>query len=72
MNIPFTGLNEIIHLNAENIPEYIWHFASAMFVNESLWQNPNAISQELQQEGYSDDYINTYLSYVNMQQTTLI
>ena len=70
MNIPFTDPNEIIHPNAENIPEYIRHFASAIFVNESFWQNSNAIKQELQREGHSDDYINTYLSYVNMQRTT--
>ena len=31
-NITLTDLNEIIHPNAENIPEYIRHFASAMFV----------------------------------------
>ena len=33
MNISFGNLNEIIHPNAENIPEYICHFASAAFVN---------------------------------------
>ena len=27
MNIPFTYPNEIIHPNAENIPEYIRHYA---------------------------------------------
>ena len=70
MNIAFTDLNEIIHPNAENIPEYIRHFASAMFVNESHWRNSNAIIKELQYEGHSDDYINTYLSYLKMQQTT--
>ena len=55
MNIPFADPNEIIHPNAENIPEYIRHFASAIFVNESFWQNSNAITLELQQEGHSDD-----------------
>ena len=70
MNIPFTDPNEIIHPNAENIPEYIRHFASAIFVNQSFWQKANAITQELQQEGHTDDCINTLLSYVNMQQTT--
>ena len=31
MNIPFTDLNEIIHPRAESFPEYIRHFASALF-----------------------------------------
>ena len=70
MNIPFTDLIEIIHLRAESIPEYIHHFASALFVNDSFWNNVNAITQELQVEGNSDDYINSYLSYINMLRTT--
>ena len=70
MNIPFTDLNEIIHLNAESIPEYIRHFASALFVNDIFWNNVNGITHELQVEGNSDDYINSYLSYVNMLRTT--
>ena len=48
MNIPFTYLNEIIHPNAESIPEYIRHFASAVFVNQSYWPNTDTIIQELQ------------------------
>ena len=70
MNIPFTDLNEIIHPNAESIPEYIRHFARALFVNDSFWKNVDAITHELQIEGNSDDYINPYLSYINMLQTT--
>ena len=70
MNILFTDLNEIIHPNAESIPEYIRHFASALFVTDSFWNNVNAITHELQVEGNSDDYINSYLSYVNMLQAT--
>ena len=70
MDVSFTALNEIIHPNAESIPEYIRHFASALFVNDSFWNNSNAITQELQLERNSDDYINTYLSYINMLQTT--
>ena len=31
MNVSFRNLNEIIHPNAENIPEYIRHYASAIF-----------------------------------------
>ena len=70
MNILFTDLNEIIHPNAESITEYIRHFASALFVTDSFWNNVNAITHELQVEGNSDDYINSYLSYVNMLQAT--
>ena len=70
MNMSFTDPNEIIHPNAESIPEYIRHFASAMFVNESFWNNSNAITEELQMERNTDNYMNTYLSYINMLQTT--
>ena len=38
-NVPFSNLNDIIHPNAENIPEYIRHFASAMFIYGSFWMN---------------------------------
>ena len=68
-SITLTDLNEIIHPNAENIPEYIRHFASAMFVMKSFWHNSNAIIKELQLEGNLDDYIHTYIRYVNMLQT---
>ena len=51
MNVPFTDLSEIIHPKAEDIPEYIRNFASAMFVNGSYWRNSNAIMEELQREG---------------------
>ena len=70
MNIPFTDLNEIIHPQAESIPEYIRHFASAMFVNGSFSNNSDAITKELQIEGNTDDCRNTYLSYINMLKTT--
>ena len=70
MNIPFSDLNEIIHPNAESIPEHIRHFASAIFVNESFWNNPNAVTEELQMEANRDDYISTDLSYINMLQVT--
>ena len=70
MNMSFTDPNEIIHPNAESIPEYIRHFASAMFVNESFWNNSNAITEELQMERNTYNYISTYLSYINMLQTT--
>ena len=70
MNILFTYPNEIIHPNAGSLPEYIRHFASVMFVNASFWNNSNAITEELQIKGNTDDYINTYLSYINMPKTT--
>ena len=70
MSISFTDPNEILHRNAESIPEYIWHFASALFVNGSFWNNTDAITEELQIKGNTDDYINTYLSYINMLKTT--
>ena len=66
MNLPFTDLNQIIHPNAEDIPEYIWHLQMACL--SSYWCNSSAIMKELQREGHTDDYVNTYLSYVNMQQ----
>ena len=40
------------------------------FVNDSFWNNVNAITHELQVEGNSDDYINSYFSYINMLRTT--
>ena len=70
MNIPFTDLNEIIHPNAESIPEHIRHFTSAIFIKGSFWNNPNAVTKELQMEANSDDYISRYLSYLNMLQAT--
>ena len=70
MNISFRNLNEIIHLNAENIPGYIRLYASAMFVNETFWSDNSKIPQELQLEGHCNDYIESYMSYVEMQCTT--
>ena len=51
MNVPFSNLNDIIHPNAENIPEYIRHLASAMFLNDSYWMNRKLVAEELQKEG---------------------
>ena len=70
MNISFTNLNEIIHPNAENIPEYIRHFASAVFGNADFWNNDSKILEELQLEAHRSDYIQSYISYINMQRTT--
>ena len=70
MNVPFSNLNEIIHPNAESIPEYIHHFASAMFVNESFWNNQTSITDELEREGNLDDHIDSYLSHTYMLKKT--
>ena len=70
INISFRNLDEIIHPNAENIPEYICHFASAVFVNEDFWNNDRNILHELQLEAHREDYIQSYISYINMQRTT--
>ena len=57
-------------IHAENIPDYIRHYASAMFVNETFWNDNSKILQELQLEGHCNDYIKSYMSYVEMQCTT--
>ena len=70
MNVSFRNLNEIIHPNAENIPEYIRHYASAIFVNGSFWNDPSKILDEIKFEGHHSDYIRSYISFVDMQRTT--
>ena len=70
MNISFRNLNEIIHPNAENIPQYIHHFASSVFIKGDFWNNNHKILEELQLEAHRQDYIQSYISYVNMQRTT--
>ena len=70
MNVSFRNLNEIIHPNAENIPEYIRHYASAVFVNASFWNDQSKILSEIQYEGNHNDYIKAYMSFVNMQHAT--
>ena len=69
MNVSFTNLNEIIHPDADNIPKYIRHLASDMFANSSLWEDSNK-EDELKMEGHSQDYIDSYMSYVQMLRTT--
>ena len=59
MNVSFRNLNEIIHTNAENIPEYIRHYASDVFVNGSFWNDRSKIFNEIQNEGNHNDYINS-------------
>ena len=63
MYIPFLHLNEIIHLNSEEIPD---HFASAMYCNNGFWCNDIKICSEMEVEGHRDDYIQTYISYLNL------
>ena len=70
MNVSFTDLNEIIHPQAENIPEYIRHYASAIFVNVSFWKDPNRVLDELKMEGHHSDHISSFMSFVEMQRTT--
>ena len=70
MNVSFTALNEVIHPNAENIPEYIRYFASAIFANDSFWNDSNKVLQELKMEGHRPDYIDSYMSYVKMLRIT--
>ena len=70
MNVSFRNLNEIIHPNAENIPEYIRHYASAVFANESFWNNPSKILNEIQFEGNYSNYIKSYMNFVDMKCTT--
>ena len=70
MNVSFTNLNKIIHPNAESIPEYIRHYASAMFVNSSFWEDRSKVFEELQMEGHRHDYINSYMSYLDILKST--
>ena len=51
INVSFTNLNEIIRPNAESIPEYIRHYANAIFVNSSFWDDRTKLIEELQMEG---------------------
>ena len=70
MDVSFRDLNEIIHPNAENIPEYIRQYPSATFVNGDLWNDPSKIKEDMKFEAHNRDYILSYLNYVKMQSTT--
>ena len=70
INVSFTNLNKIIHPNAESIPEYIRHYASAMFVNSSFWEDRSKVFEELQMEGHRHEYINSYMSYLDILKST--
>ena len=70
MNVPFRDLNEIIHPNAENIPEYIRHYASAIFVNGSFWDDSFKVLDDMKFEGHHNDYIQSYMSFIDMQSKT--
>ena len=69
MNVSFRKLNEIIHLNAGNIPEYIRHYASAAFVNGDFWNDLSKIEENMKFKAYHTDYILSYMNYVKMQCT---
>ena len=66
MNIAFTNLNDIIHPNAENIPESLRHFASAVFINGCYWNDASKIQRDLEIECQKTDYILSYLNYISM------
>ena len=70
MNVSFRDLNEIIHPNAKNIPEYIRHYASAIFVNGSSWNDSSKIVDDMKFKGHHNDYIQSYMSFINMQSKT--
>ena len=66
MNIQFTNLYDITHPKAGIIPEYLHRFASAMFTKNKYWNNLVKVKHDLEMKCYRADYINTYLSYINM------
>ena len=66
MNIQFTNLYDITHPKAGIIPEYLHRFASAMFTNNKYWNNLVKVKHDLEMKCYRADYINTYLSFINM------
>ena len=70
MNVSFTDLNEIIHPQAEDVPEYIRHYASAVFINYSFWHDLKKVEDDMKMEGHSQDYISSYMSYVQLLGTT--
>lgn len=70
MYISFLDLNEIIHPNCEEIPDHIRHFASVMYCNNDFWCNDIKIRSEMEMEGHRDDYIQTYISYLNSLRAT--
>ena len=70
INVSFTDLNEIIHPQAEDIPEYIRHYASAVFVNFSFWHDLKKVEDDMKMEGHRQDYISSYMSYIQMLATT--
>ena len=70
MNVFFMDLNEIIHPNAEDIPEYIRHYGSAIFVNDLFWNDSNKVLEDLKMEGHLEDYIDSYMSYIEMLRIT--
>ena len=70
MNIPFQDINGIIHPNAENIPPHLLHYASAIYHNSQYWQNLDNVRRDLEHECHNNDYIDSYISYLSMMQTT--
>ena len=64
MNVFFTDLNEIINPLAEDISEYTWYYASAIFVNCSFWDDSKKVEDNMEMERHSQDYISWYMNYV--------
>ena len=54
----------------EDIPEYIRHYTSAMFVNPSFQDDMNKVQDDLTMEGHSEDYIRSYMSHIQRNRTT--
>ena len=70
MNVSFRNLNEIIYPSAENIPEHIPHYASAIFVHRSFWNDCSKVLDDIKLEGHHNDYIQFYMNFLNMQRQT--
>lgn len=69
INGSFRNINDIIHPNAGNITEYIRNYASAAFVNGSSWNGKSRILNEIQFQGNHNNYINSYMNFVDVQRT---
>ena len=69
MNLPCVNINSIIHLNAENIPPPLLHFASAMYYNSQYWADRDRVRADLELESHYNDYIDSYINYLSMMHT---
>ena len=53
-----------------DIPECIPHYASAIFVNGSFWNDSSKILDEIKFERHNNDYIQSHINFINMQYKT--